>query len=85
MKDKKTAANLVLRAMQSADSTVSLLEDNQTITGYYGFTELDVSQYVQYIEAELRIKITDEDIENRMSTTIGESVKFLTELTLENE
>ena len=81
MKDKKEAKNLVLRAMQSADSTISLLEDNQTITGYYGFTDLDVTQYVSYIENELGIKITKEDIEKRMSTTIGESINFLMELT----
>jgi len=85
MKNKKKAKDLVLRAMQSADSAVRDLQDNQTITGYYGFTNYDISNYVSFIESELNIEITEEDVKNKMSTTVGESINFLMELTLEKE
>lgn len=83
MKDKKKALDLVKRAMQNVDSTVVNVEYAHTITGYFGFTELDVADYISYIENELGVEITDKDIESRMSTTVGEAVKFLTELTID--
>lgn len=83
MKNKEEALGLVLRAMKSADPAVRGLEYHHTITGYFGFTSCDVKNYVSFIENELDITITDDDVNNRLSSTIGDAVNFLIELTID--
>ena len=85
MKSEEKAKDLVLRAMQHCDSTIKNIEYEQSITGYFGFDQMDIADYIYYIEKEIGIEITDSDIQNRMSSTTGETIKFLTELTLEND
>ena len=83
MKNKKKARELVLKAMQNADPTIRSVEDNQTITGYYGFDSIDMYDYISYIESHIGFQITEDDIKKRMSSTVGEAVQFLYELTID--
>lgn len=74
---KRKLKNLILRAMQSTDSSISNIQDNQSITGYFGFDQVDIESYTSYVGLELSKEID----KSRMSTTIGDAVNYLLEIT----